>query len=228
VDVVLLVKVIRQAKRFGTAADVGERGLRRLLHDVAELARQDELALALEHGDFRRQDVAADFGPGHARNDADLRLLLRLRLDELLAAEEVGQVVARHADGRFFALDDLARGLAADLTDEALELAYARLARVIFDDVLQDARAEADVLARKAVLLALAGDEIAFRNLKFLVLGVARELDDLHAIAQWARDGAETVGRDDPEDLREVERDVDVVVAERLVLRGVEYLEERR
>ena len=228
VDVVLLVEVLRQAEGIGAAADVGERGLRRLLHDVAELARQDELALALEHGDFSRQDRTADFGPGHARRDADLRLLLRLRLQELHAAEEVRQVAARHADGRLFALDDLARGLAADLADEALELAHARLARVVLDDVLQHACAEADVLAGEAVLLTLTADEVALCDLELLVLGVARELDDLHAVAQRARDGAEVVGRDDPEDLREVERDVDVVVAERLVLRGVEHLEECR
>ena len=183
VDVVLLVEVLRQAEGIGAAADVGERGLRRLLHDVAELARQDELALALKHGDFSRQDRTADFGPGHARRDADLRLLLRLRLQELHAAEEVRQVAARHADRRLFALDDLARGLAADLADEALELAHARLARVVLDDVLQHACAEADVLAGEAVLFTLTADEVALCDLELLVLGVARELDDLHAVA---------------------------------------------
>ena len=57
--------------------------------------------------------------------------------------------------------------------------------------------------------------EVALGDLQLLELGVARERDDLHAIAQRRRDRVERVGGADEEHLREVERQVEVVIAER-------------
>ena len=52
VDVEVAVEVAGEAEVLGAGADVGERGLRGLLHDVAELAGEGELAFAVEHLDF--------------------------------------------------------------------------------------------------------------------------------------------------------------------------------
>ena len=125
VDVVVFVEVLGQVQHVGTAADVRKAGLRRFLHDVAELARQDQLALAFEHGDFRRQDVAADFRPGHARHDADLRLLLGLCFEVFRLAEVVRELLLRDADWRFLAFDDASGGFAADAADQSFELSDA-------------------------------------------------------------------------------------------------------
>ena len=48
--------------------------------------------------------------------------------------------------------------------------------------------------------LELAGDEIAARDLEFLVLGIARQIDHLHAVAQRPRDAVEHVGGGDEHD----------------------------
>src|SRR3982750_1206070 len=60
-----------------------------------------------------------------------------------------------------------------------------------------------------------------------LLPGVARQLDDLEAIAQRPRDRVELVGGRDEHHLRQIEGDLEVVIAERVVLFGIEDLEQR-
>src|SRR5215211_2783799 len=67
--------------------------------------------------------------------------------------------------------------------------------------------------------------EIALGDAELLLLGVARETNDLHAVQERRRDRLELVPRADEEDPRKVEGQVEIVVAEARVLRGVEYLE---
>ena len=202
VDVALLVEVSVNAELLLPAADVGKPRTRRLLHDVAELSRQDQLALAREHRDLRRQDVAADLRPRHARRHADFGLLLRLLPEELRTLQEVSEILLRHAHRLFLALDDEPRRLAAHMADRALKLAHARFARVLDDHLLDDAFAKLQVTRLQSVRRALASDEVALGDLQLLLLRVARQRDDLHAVAQGARDIREAVRRDDPKDLR--------------------------
>ncbi len=61
-----------------------------------------------------------------------------------------------------------------------------------------------------------------------LVLGVPVELDQLHPVEQRAWDRLEHVGRGQEHHVGQVELDLEVVVAERVVLRRVEHLEQRR
>ncbi len=61
-----------------------------------------------------------------------------------------------------------------------------------------------------------------------LVLGVAVELDQLHPVEQRAGDRVEHVRRGQEHHVGQVELDLEVVVAERVVLRRVEHLEQRR
>ena len=53
-------------------------------------------------------------------------------------------------------------------------------------------------------------------------------LHDLHAVQQRAGDVLEEVGGGDEEHLREIERHAEVVVGERVVLRRIQHLEQRR
>ena len=57
---------------------------------------------------------------------------------------------------------------------------------------------------------------------------VAGERDDLHAIEQRRVNRAELVRRRDEQHARQVDVDLEVVIAERVVLRRVEHLEQRR
>src|SRR5262249_11906093 len=53
-------------------------------------------------------------------------------------------------------------------------------------------------------------------------------LDDLHAVAQWAGDGVELIGGGDEQRVRQVEGHVQVGVLEGVVLRRVQHLQQRR
>ena len=69
--------------------------------------------------------------------------------------------------------------------------------------------------------------EVVARDRGLLVDRVAVEADDLHPVEQRAGDRVGDVRGRDEEDVGEVELDVEVVVAERVVLRRVEHLEQR-
>ena len=93
VDVLLLVEVGLGAVELGPRPHVRERRAGRLLHDVAELAGQDEVSLAAHERRLDVEDVAAGLRPGEAGREADLGLLALLAQPELRLAEEPGEVV---------------------------------------------------------------------------------------------------------------------------------------
>src|SRR5690606_1305896 len=111
--------------------------------------------------------------------------------------------------------------------DLALEIAHARLARVALDDRAERVFADRRLLGLQAVRLELTIDEVALRDLELLVRRVARALDALHAVAQRPRDVVQHVRRANEEHLAQVERDVEIVIAERGVLLRIEHLEQR-
>src|SRR4051794_14353770 len=231
VDVVLGEPVLPEPRRdlVVVAANVRERCLRRLLHHVAELAGDRQLALARHRGRLDKEHVAADRRPREAGRDPRL---LRAALGvgvEARAAEQLAGAVRpdAHPPRLAVALRDLPRDLPAYRADLALERAHARLARVVRDDHPQRAVGDRKPRLLQPVALDLAGHEVALGDLELLLLGVARELDDLHAVAQRPGDRVERVRRRDEHDVRQVEGHVEVVVAERRVLLGVEDLEHR-
>ncbi len=78
------------------------------------------------------------------------------------------------------------------------------------------------------MLLALSRHEVAPRDVQLVLLRVAREADDLHAIQQRRRDRLQHVRGRDEEHVRQVEGHLQVVIAEGVVLLRVEHLEHRR
>ena len=73
VDVVLGEPRRRHAELVRVRADPGKRRLGRLLHHLAELARDRQLALPGVGGGLDEEDVAADRGVGEPRRDAWIR-----------------------------------------------------------------------------------------------------------------------------------------------------------
>src|SRR5665648_923939 len=123
-------------------------------------------------------------------------------------------------------LDHLARELAADGADLALQVTHAGFARVARDDLDDRLVAEGHLLRLEAVGVDLPRHQIVPGDVELLLDRVPGEEDDLHAVAQRSRDGFELVGRGDEQHLAEVERQVHVVVAEGDVLLRVEHLEQ--
>ena len=123
---------------------------------------------------------------------------------------------------------DLGRDLAQDLAELALEVPHAGLTRVVGDDAAQRVFGHDDFAVAQAVAAHLPIDEMVACDRHLLVLGVAVEAHDLHAVEQRAGDGLHDVRRRDEQHVGQVEIDLEVVITEAVVLCGVEHLEQRR
>ena len=69
---------------------------------------------------------------------------------------------------------------------------------------------------------------MALRDLDLLLLGVSGDADDLHSIAEWRADGLGDVRGGDEQHLREVVRNLEIMIAELPVLFRIEHLEQCR
>src|ERR1700686_4494230 len=78
------------------------------------------------------------------------------------------------------------------------------------------------------MLIELSGNEMALRDLDLLLLGVSGDADDLHPVAKRWADGLGDVRGGDEQHLREVIRDLEIMVAEFPVLFRIEPLEQCR
>ena len=95
------------------------------------------------------------------------------------------------------------------------------------DDLLDRLVGDLQLLAADAVLAELLGHQVVLRDRQLLDRGVAGQLHHLHAIEQRLADRVGLVRGADEHHLGQIDRDLDVVVDEVLVLLGVEDLEHR-
>ena len=219
-----------RARLARVAAHVGQRRLRPTPHDVAELAGDVSLplpgiAVASTKSTSPPTGVHASpvATPGLAR--APARLGVEARPPEQLARPRFADDVqlARRACPR------RPRARPCGRPSRSRARGCARRPRACSRSMIARSAASVNAICDFAqpVALDLARHQVALGDLELLLLGVAGELDDLHAVAQRPGIGSSVVRRADEEDLREVERQVEVVVAEASVLLGVEHLEHR-
>ena len=208
--------------------DVGQRGPGGFLHHVAQLARQRQPLSAGHLAGFDEHDLAAGRGPGQADRHAGVAGPFR-RLREVLGRAQVPvQVLFGDPEGRGLPLGDRAGRLAGDRADLAFEVAQARLPGIVGNDAADRAVVEPHAVGGQPVGVQLPGDEVAPRDLDLLLLRVAGQLDDLHAVAQRRGYAARHVGRGHEHDVGQVEGQVDVVIGKGVVLLRVEHFEQRR
>jgi hypothetical protein len=98
--------------------------------------------------------------------------------------------------------------------------ADARLLRVVVDDRAQRAVGEVTGTSFEMPASFCCRDQVLLRDVELLELGVAGELDDLHAVLQRQRDAAQRVRRGDEHHVGEVVVEVEVVVVERVFCSG--------
>ena len=92
----------------------------------------------------------------------------------LRTLKEVREIRLRHSNRRLLIRDNAACRLAAELPDDALELAHARLTRIGADNLRPDTRTDTDVLRLQPILRTLTRQEVTACNLDFLKFGIAR------------------------------------------------------
>src|ERR1039458_5637050 len=105
-------------------------------------------------------------------------------------------------------------------------LAHPGLPRVVAHDVEHRILGKLDLLWGNAVLLDLAGNQVAEGDVLLLVFAVALQKDQLHAVQQRRRNRVQLVGSADEQGLRQVERHVKIVVSEGVVLLRVQRFQQ--
>ena len=174
-DIDLLQEVIVQAQPLGPRPNERQCRLGRLLHDIAQLPGQDQLALAVHLGGLDEQDVPAHGGPGQARCHARFGGPLGDLGHVFRRAEELGD--ALHGD--LLQLARLAFGdQHGDGPDDVRHLAFevpdACLTGVGVDDLGHGSLVEHHPLFGQAVLFQLLRDEELARDVHLLFPRVAR------------------------------------------------------
>src|SRR2546422_1111503 len=154
------------------------------IRDVAVTGVQTCALPISHHARLDEHDVAADRRVIHRGGDPDLVLAGHALGMDLGPPEEVVHVPGVHREALDLRARDLARDLASQLADLALELADAGLARVTRDDSAQRGVGDRELLGGEPVFRELPRNEIPLRDLELLPLGVAREGYSLQAIEQ--------------------------------------------
>mgnify|MGYP007126720271 CR=1 FL=1 len=169
--------------------------------------------------------VSADTGPCQTVGDADgVGAVEELGLDHA-GSQQLFEAGAGDRDILRLAGSNFPGALAQDAGDGALQIADAGLAGVAVDDAVEGALGEGD-LAGQTAGLELLGQQMLAGNVVFFHAGVAGQLDDVHAVAQRAGDGAEVVGRGDKEHMAQIERDIDEMIVEGAVLLRVQRFQQ--
>ena len=175
---------------MGPRADIRHGRLRRFLHDVAQFAGKRQLAFAVHDRGFGAQNGAADFGPGQPGDQADFALLVGQRIAELDHAQEIVDIVLRDGDVEGLAfLDHLARDLAADVADFALQVADAGFPGVGANQGGNRVIGELHVLVGQSGLQQLLLDQEVLGDFDLFLLGVAVQTQHFHPVLQSRRDG---------------------------------------
>ena len=145
-DILRLVKVLRDMQAQGAAADIAHCRLHGFLHDVSEVSGQVELATALYHIAFHFQRLAADSSPRKSGDKADGIGCRQLIRQDLARAEEGIQRRAGDTDTPALRVgDDLHGAFSAERPDFALQIAHAGLSGIAGDHL-------ADCIVRHAHL----------------------------------------------------------------------------
>ena len=175
----------------GVRPDPGECGTSGLAHHLTQLAGEDELLLALHAGDLDGDDVTTDLRDHETRRGPGLVLRLQLAVLEALGAQVLDQLLVVDDGLALATFRHLAGDLAHHVGDLALQVPHAGLMGVRLDQ--RDHRLVGDlhVLRLEAVVLHLLGHQEALADADLLELRVARQLDDLHPVAQRRGDGVD-------------------------------------
>src|SRR6266481_3374614 len=213
VDVLLLEYRRSDAEEVAARLDETLRGLDRFLHDVAELTGRRNAPLSGNCHRLDRQQLTTDLRPSEPGGDPDQILTFGLAKTELAHPGVLFQVAPRNRHALGLVHQDVFDRLSRQIGDFALKITNPRLARVIPDHIAYCVVADAPLVLANAVRRHLLRDQMAARDLHLLVLGVAGNADDLHAVEQGLWD-PQCVRRGDEHHVREVVIHLEVVIVE--------------
>ena len=222
-NIVVLEDCFLDAKAFSIGSGIGEGGLGGFLHHISELSGECELPLSLHDGGLHVKNLAAVLGPGKPCGDAYLVFADSLFVKELWDTEKFVQIGGCYL--RFMGmvpLGDLLGHLSADIRDFPLQVPETSLPGVAVNDGQDRLIREFEVIFRDPILFNLPWQEVFSRDFQFFLIRVPGKLKDLHAIPKGRGNGIHEVGCSDKHHLGEIEGNVEIVVAEGVVLFRIE------
>ena len=200
----------------------------RLLHHIAQVAGQFNLAAAGHHIGLHLQQLTPHLGPGQAVDHAHQGLHgTPLRL---IAAhtQHTLQAVTCNAYRLYIICHNTHCRLPAYSGQLPLQHADAGLPGVPGDNLPDGVVRDAQLAALQAVALELLGQQVPLGNLQLFLIGIAGQLNDLHPVQQGPGNGVCGVGGGDEEHVGQVKGQLQKVVPEGAVLFPVQHLQQRR
>ena len=221
VQVTFIKRLRIDAQSLRPIAHQAERSANRFFHDIAELAGEGEPALArvtnrfdMQHLSTRRRIGQSSNHPGRAR--------LQLAFPDVHGrAQRLHHDCRRHIEPGDFGFGHPRRDMAGHRRNLTIQIPDARLPSVIFNHLLERLRRPPTLHVGQPMLDELPSDHVPLGNSQLFPLGVTRELHHLHAVTQRPGNRVKGVARGDENNLRKVERHVQIPVREFMVLTGI-------
>src|SRR5690606_22350986 len=227
-NIILLEQRFVNVQRTRLRTNVTEGSAGAFLHHLTKLARVLEAFAARHPCRFDKQHFAAYRSPGQTRCHTGpiCALLDFFPVAVAWFAEQLTQVapVDNHLVGCSFR--DACNDFARRPPDLAFEGTNTSLAGVIAHDCKQRVLSEFDLFRAQAVLPNLAPNQIALGNLHLFLLGVTAQLDNLHTVPQRPRTRFQFVGSGNEQHFPQINRHVQIVIAELMILFRVKHFEQ--
>ena len=138
------------------------------------------------------------------------------------------QIVCRHAHRALRALADTTGDFATDGCDFSFQLTQSGFLCVALNHRQQRRSRNVEVARRDAVFFHLFWEQVPPGNLEFFFFRISGQPDHFHAISQSRLDRVENVGGRHENDVRQIERDAQIVIAKTVVLLRVEDFQQSR
>jgi len=199
------------------------------VHHVAELAGDRHPQLAVTDARLALEPLAAGARDRQSGNQTGQRPVVGDRRPHRPLTEQFPDLIGSDVHWTFgLAGCEARRDLPRELAERLLEAADTRLAGVTVDHCVQRLVGDLELVLGQSGFVTLPRQQVPAGDRLLLPLGVAVEGDHLEPVEQRPRDRVRVVRGADEQHIREVQIELQVVVAERVVLRGIEYLEQRR
>ena len=196
------------------------------LHDVSELAGDQDLALALGEQSLDIENFTAGRRPGQSCDDTGIGFFLDHLVIYGVHVEIIAEIFFGHDDLFPLAPHDPHCGGAAESLQTFAQSAHTALLGVIGDDESDHVIGEFDLVRADADCLKCLGQQMPLGDLQFVCCCIALELDDLHPVEQGLGNGLQRICCADEKDVGQIIGRVHVVVGESAVLFGIKYFEQ--
>ena len=142
-------------------------------------------------------------------------------------ARKICEIFRRDGNAGGLAFQYAAQRFSRQLCDFPLKRTHTRFPRVIADQITQSIVADREFLRLKPMGFDLLVEQMSLRNLQLLVLGIALQPDDFHAVQKrlWQ---IKAVGRCHEHHVGQVQVDFEIMVIELVVLFRIENLKQCR